>query len=316
MRRRNVLKSIALATTGAGLVATGGKVVAAEVASAGLPKTNFLQLPTIETRDRTSIYYKDWGKGKPVVFAHCWALNSDMWQYQMTYLTSHGLRCIAYDRRGHGRSGQPGHGYDYDTLADDLATLIKQLDLRDVTLVGHHMGGGEIIRYLSRHGNGRVARAVLVGATTPFRLKTTDNPDGVDKSVFDQQRAELCKDSPATFASRGPRFFGVGLPNISVSPQMIQWAMNQCLQSSLKGLIDLHHTVTETDFRAEMRKINTPTLIIHGDADRSAPIDTTGRKTAQLIPGSRLQVYEGAPSALFITHMDQLNRDLLTFING
>jgi len=305
MHRRQVLKSAA--ASAAGLAAAGGEAVRAG---------NILQAPSVRTRDWTTIFYKEWGTGKPVVFVHGWALNSDMWQYQMTFLAAQNLRCVAYDRRGHGRSGQPGRGYDYDTLADDLAALIGHLDLREVTLVGHSMGGGEIVRYLSRHGAGRVARAVLLAATLPFPLKTADNPDGVEEARFEDLRAALGKDAPHWFASGAPGFFGAGLPGGSVSPEMSQWGVNLCLQTSLKAMIDCNRALAGTDFRGELRKITVPTLVIHGDSDQSAPLDLTGRKTARLIPGSQLKVYEGAPHGLFITHMERLNGDLLAFAKG
>lgn len=270
-----------------------------------------LQKPFIETSDRTSLFYKDWGTGKPILFIHGWALNSDMWQYQMLHLASQGLRCIAYDQRGHGRSSDPGQGYDYDRLADDLAAVIEQLNLREVTLVGHSMGGGEVVRYLSRHGNSRIARVVLLASATPFMLKTADNPDGVDKKIFDHMHAMWSRDFPKWLADNARPFF---VPE--TSPEMVQWGVRMCLQSSLKALIDCNQEVTQTDFRAELRKITVPTLVIHGDADQSTPLELTGRKTARLIQGSRLKVYEGAPHGLFVTHIDRLNRDLLAFIKG
>src|SRR5215470_1599351 len=185
MHRRNVLKSVAFAAAGAGLgaaVSAGGQKTEASTAIT-------TRTPFIVTRDGASLFYKDWGKGEPVLFVHSWALNSDMWQYQMVHLAGQGLRCVAYDSRGHGRSSDPGQGYDYDTLADDIAAVIEQLDLREVTLVAHSMGGGEVVRYLSRHGARRIARAVLVAPSTPFILKTADNPEGVDRSVFERLRA-------------------------------------------------------------------------------------------------------------------------------
>jgi non-heme chloroperoxidase len=301
MHRRNVLKSVAFAAASAGLVASGAKV---EAATAELPQT-----PFIETRDRTRLFYRNWGKGKPVVFISGWALNSDAWQYQMIHLAEQGLRCIAYDRRGHGRSSDPGQGYDYDTLADDLAALLNELDLREVTLVGHSMGGGEIVRYLSRHGAARIARAVLLAPITPFLLKTADNPEGVDKRVFEQLRAAWSKDFPKWLADNARPFF---VPE--TSPELLQWGINLSLQCSLKAAFDCNRAATETDFRAELAKITVPTLIIHGTADKSAPLELTGRKTARLIPGSQLKVYEGAPHGLFITHLERVNRDLLAFI--
>jgi pimeloyl-ACP methyl ester carboxylesterase len=234
-----------------------------------------------------------------------------MWQYQMIHLAGQGLRCVAYDSRGHGRSSDPGQGYDYDTLADDLAAVIEQLDLREVTLVGHSMGGGQVVRYLSRHGARRIARAALVAPSTPFILKTADNPDGVDKRVFDNLRAMWSKDFPRWLADNARPFF-----TTETSAEMVQWGVRMCLQASLKALLDCNRADTETDFRAELPKITVPTLIIQGDKDVSTPLELTGRKTARLIPGSQLKVYEGAPHGLMFTHMDRFNRDLLGFAKG
>jgi non-heme chloroperoxidase len=311
MRRRNVLKSVAFAATGAGLFAANGAAVSAVVQKTEGSTANTTRTPFIVTRDGASLFYKDWGNGKPIVFVHSWALNSDMWQYQMIHLAGQGLRCVAYDSRGHGRSSDPGQGYDYDTLADDLATVIEQLNLREVTLVGHSMGGGEVVRYLSRHGAKRIARAALVSPSLPFLLKTADNPDGVDKSVFERLRATWSKDFPKWLADNARPFF-----TPETSPEMIQWGVRMCLQASLKALLDCNRADTETDFRAELPKIAVPTLIIHGDKDVSTPLELTGRKTARLIPGSQLNVYEGAPHGLMFTHMDRFNRDLLAFIKG
>ena len=270
----------------------------------------------IETRDRVSLFYKDWGTGNPVVFVHGWALGADMWEYQMPSLAGKGLRCIAYDKRGCGRSGQPWGGYDFDTFADDLAMLIEQLDLREVTLVGHSMGCGDITRYLSRHGAERVARAALVAPTTPFILRTADNPEGLEKSVFDNIVAELCRDRPRFLAASAPAFFGTGGPNSPVSQEMIQWAVGLFFQASPKAMTDMIRAMSETDLRKDMHAFTVPTLIIHGDADQGAPIDLTGRRTAQAIPGSELKVYEGAAHGLFITEKDRLNTDLLAFIQS
>jgi non-heme chloroperoxidase len=270
----------------------------------------------IETEDGTSLFYKDWGTGKPVVFIHGWGLGADMWEYQMLHLASFGLRCIAYDRRGCGHSSQPDYGYDYDTFADDLATLIEQLDLDKVTLVGYSSGGGDVARYLSRAGAEHIEQVVFLSTTTPFLLKTTDNPDGLDKSVFDDMVAALKQDRPHYLAASAAPFFGVGLPNISVSPEMMQWGVGLALQTSPKATIDMVRAFSETDFRSDIHALTIPTLIVHGDADTNAPIDITGRKTAQLIAGSQIKVYEGAPHGLFITHKERLNADLLAFIQG
>jgi pimeloyl-ACP methyl ester carboxylesterase len=311
MRRRNVLKSVVIAATGAGLGAVSGDAVSARYQKSEASTANNTRTQFIATRDGASLFYKDWGKGEPVLFVHSWALNSDMWQYQMIHLAGQGLRCVAYDTRGHGRSSDPGQGYDYDTLAEDLGAVIDQLNLRGVTLVGHSMGGGEVIRYLSRHGAGRIARVVLASPSLPFILKTADNPEGVDRSVFDHLRATWSKDFPKWLADNARPFF-----TPETSPEMIQWGVRMCLQASLKALLDCNRADAETDFRAELTKITVPTLIIHGDKDVSTPLELTGRKTARLIPGSQLKVYEGAPHGLMFTHMDRFNRDLLTFIKG
>jgi non-heme chloroperoxidase len=310
MHRQNVLKSVVSVAAGAGLVAASGPAQA-EGAKTKTPAANTIRNASIVTSDGASLFYKDWGAGKPVVFVHSWALNSDMWQYQMIRLADQGLRCVAYDSRGHGRSSDPGRGYDYDTLAGDLAAVIEQLNLREITLVGHSMGCGVIVRYLSRHGPRRVARVALVSPTLPFLLKTEDNPDGVDKIVFERLRATWSKDFPKWLADNARPFF-----TPETSPEMVQWGIRMCLQASMKALIDCNRMDTETDFRAELPKITAPTLIIHGDKDVSTPLESTGRKTARLIPGSQLKVYEGAPHGLMFTHMDRFNRDLHDFIKG
>lgn len=233
----------------------------------------------------------------------------------MTALSSQGLRCIAYDRRGCSRSDQPGHGYDYDTFADDLATLLEQLDLRDVMLVSYSSGGGDVARYLSRYGSDRISQTVLLGSITPFILKTADNPDGLDKSVFDGMIAALESDRPQFLAASAPSFFGAGLPTVSVSPEMMQWGVGLALQASPKATIEMVRAFL-ADFRPDMGAFTMPTLIIHGDQDQNHPIDITGRKTAQAIPSSQFKVYEGAAHGLFVTHKEQLNRDLLAFIQS
>ena len=271
----------------------------------------------IEARDGTPLFYKDWGAGKPVVLVHGWPLNADMWEYQAPFLAENGCRVIAYDRRGFGRSGQPWSGYDYDTMADDLAALFDALDLRDATLVGFSMGGGEVARYLSRHGgSGRVSRAVLVSAVTPFLLRTEDNPDGVDRSVFDDMVVNLQADRPAFLASFGRQFFGAGLLNFSISNELLQWAGNLALMASPKATLDCVRAFSETDFRGDLPQIRVPVLVIHGDADGTVPIDAAGRRAAAMIPGAQLLEYKGAPHGLFFTEKDRLNQDLLRFIGG
>lgn len=312
MRRRSLLKSVATFAASTGLaslgraddLASGGKVAVA----GERPRAR----QSVEAADGTSLFFKDWGTGRPIVFAAPWALNSDWFEYQMADLAAHGLRCIAYDRRGHGRSSQPGHGYDFNTLADDLAALIEQLDLRHTTLVGQSMGCGEVVRYLSRHGSSRVAGVVLVSTITPFILKTEDNPDGVDKTDLELVRKALSRDRPHPLTAAAPAFFGV--PKNVVSAEIMGWWTRMMVDGcSLKTMLDLHRAFTETDFRADLRTISVPTLLIHGDSDTSTPIESTARKTAALIPACQLKVYEGAAHGLPITHADRLNADLLAF---
>jgi non-heme chloroperoxidase len=311
VNRRGVLKSVMSSIAGAGLIAAGGSVAAAKEKKTRVASTKDQPVSFIETSDGVGLFHRDWGTGSPVVFLAPWGLHSDWWEYQMAYLAGHGLRCIGYDRRGHGRSAEPGGGYEFDTLADDLSAVIEQLDLRGVTLVGQSMGCGEIVRYLSRHGARRIARIVMVAPITPLILKTADNPDGMDSSFLEKVREALSTDRPNVIAGAAPAFFGA--PKNSVSAEMMEWWTNMLLQCSLKVLLDLQRVFTQTDFRSELRTISAPTLIIHGDRDTSTPIDLTGRKTASLIPGSELKVYEDAAHGLPITHMDRFNRDLLGF---
>lgn len=273
-------------------------------------------MPFVETRDGTNLFYKDWGSGPPVVFIHGWPVNADMWEYQMPYLASQGLRTVAYDRRGFGRSDQPWSGYDYDTFADDLSSLLDHLGLQQVTLVGFSMGGGEIARHLSRHGTGRVAKAVLVAAVTPFLLKTPDNESGAPVSVFDGMVEGLNKDRPNFLAGFGKSFFGVSALSHAVSSETLQWQHNLAMMASPKATIDCVRAFSETDFRRDMEAFNVPTLIIHGDADQTVPIAASGEVTARMIPGARHEVYAGAPHGLFVTHKDRLNTDLLEFIRS
>ncbi len=271
---------------------------------------------SIETGDGTRMFDKDWGTGRPVPFVHGGQFGADSWEYQMPYLVDQGLRCIAYDRRGCGHSDQPGRGHDADTLADDLAAVFERLDLDQVTLVGHSNGCGDIARYLSRHGGDRVAPVVLVAPTTPFLLETADNPDGIDRSAFDAILAGLSQDRPGYDAAVAPGFFGVGRPGVAVSPEMIRWAVGLALRASPLQTIATTRTFAETDFRPDMRAFTMPTLVIHGALDQTiAPLDLTGRRTAAMIPGSRIEVYDTG-HGLFITEKDRLNRDILAFVQG
>ena len=311
MDRRGVLKSVMSTVGGAGLIAASGGAVVAEEQTSRVSPTKGRPVAFIESRDGVGLFYRDWGTGSPLVFLAPWGMDSDWWEYQMAYLVGQGLRCIAYDRRGHGRSVEPSGGYEFDTLADDLNDVIERLDLHAVTLVGHSMGCMEVVRYLSRHGAGRIARIAMVAPNTPLIVKTADNPDGVDRRVLDGALARLSRDRQYVIATAAPAFFGA--PINSVSAEMMQWWTNMILKCSLRVLLDLRRMFTETDFRSELSKISLPTVIIHGDSDTSAPIDRTGRKTASLSSGSQLKVYEGAAHGLPITHMDRLNQDLLAF---
>ena len=270
-------------------------------------------MPYIDT-DNTRLFYRDWGMGKPVLFIHGWAVGADMWEYQMTALAEAGLRCIAYDQRSCGRSDDPGRGYDYDTLSDDLAAVIDHLDLRGLTLVGHSMAGGVITRYFHRHGAHRIDRAVLIATTTPYLLKTDDNPDGLDKGVFDGVIEALKRDRAQYLMDIAPGFLGDGLPGCAPAPAMAQWAAGLALQASPKATIDLVRTNSESDLRAEMASITVPTLLIHGDADAGNPIDLTSRKSLKLIPNASLKVYENAPHGVLLSHKERVNSDLLAFI--
>ena len=270
----------------------------------------------IETSQGIHLNFEDWGSGPTIVLIHGWPLDLQSFEYQMTELPKQGIRCVAYDRRGFGRSTKPWSGYDYDTLADDLASLLEKLDLRDVTLVGFSMGGGEVVRYFSRHGGKRVSKAVLISSVAPFMLKTQDNPKGTEQSVFDDMIAKLRADRPNFLTGFGKQFFGAGMLNPSVSNAFLDWARDLCLQASPKATLDCVRSFSQTDFRKEMREINVPTLIIHGDADKIVPMGASGEEAARLVPNSRFLVYPGAPHGLFYTYKDRLNQDLSDFVFG
>ena len=270
----------------------------------------------LQTQDGAHIHYTDWGSGPPVVLIHGWPLNGDMWSDQAVHLAEHGCRVVTYDRRGFGRSSQPWNGYDYDTLASDLNALMEGLDLTGATLVGFSMGGGEVARYLSRYGAGRVAKAVLVSAVTPYMLKTSDNPDGVDQAVFDQILEGLTKDRPHFLAGFGKDFFGVTLLDHKVSAETLQWSLQMAMMGSLRATLECAKAFAMTDFRPDMKAFAVPTLIIHGTGDKTVPIDTSARQAVTMIPGARLIEYEGEPHGLQATAKDRLNTDLLNFVRS
>ncbi|NDL65131.1 alpha/beta fold hydrolase [Acerihabitans arboris] len=269
---------------------------------------------TFITRDGTEIYFKDWGRGQPIIFVHGWPLDADMWEYQMNFLAGNGYRTIAYDRRGFGRSSQPWDGYDYDTFADDLDELLQKLDIRQAVLIGFSMGGGEVARYIARHGTRRLAKAVLISAVTPLFIKTADHPAGVDKSVFDGIKAGLAADRPQFLSDFSAVFYGTNRADSKVSAGILAQTLNMALLASIKGTIDCVTAFSETDFRQDMQAFSLPTLVIHGDDDRVVPFEATGKLAAAAIPSSILKMYPGAPHALCFTHKDKLNQDLLAFI--
>lgn len=271
-------------------------------------------MPMIKTKDGTSIFYKDWGAGQPIVFSHGWPLTADAWDSQMLFLGSHGYRVIAHDRRGHGRSSQPWDGNEMDTYADDLAALTEALDLREAVHVGHSTGGGEVARYLGRHGTERVAKAVLIGAVPPLMLKTDANPGGLPMSVFDGIRDGVLADRSQFFKDITVPFYGANRPGAKVSEGTREYFWLQGMQGGIKNLFDCIKAFSETDFTEDLKKIDVPVLFIHGDDDQIVPIDAAARAAVKLVPNGTLKEYPGAPHGLAETLRDQVNADLLAFI--
>jgi non-heme chloroperoxidase len=271
---------------------------------------------TVATKDGTHIFYKDWGSGQPVVFSHGWPLNADAWDDQMAFVAANGLRAIAHDRRGHGRSSQPWAGNDMDTYADDLAEVIEALDLHDVVLVGHSTGGGEVARYIGRHGTSRVNKALLLGAIPPHMLKTETNPDGVPIDAFDAIRAGVHGDRSQFYKDLSASFYGANREGSTVSQGVRDafWLMS--MQVGLRGAYECVAAFSESDFTEDLAKFDIPTLVVHGDDDQIVPLAVGGQRSVKLIKDATLKVYPGAPHGLATTHKDEFNADLLEFINS
>src|SRR4051794_3024567 len=273
-------------------------------------------MSTIKTKDGTEIYYKDWGQGPVVTFSHGWPLTSDAWDGQMLFLAQHGFRAVAHDRRGHGRSSQSSEGNDMNGYADDLAAVIEALDLHDVTLVGHSTGGGEVTRYIGRHGTKRVARVVLISAVPPLLLKTESNPEGVPIEVFDGMRSGLFRDRSQFYKDLAILFYGVNRPGAKVSQGILDQFWFWCMQAGLKNVYESSRTLSETDFTEDLKKFDVPTLVMHGEDDQIVPVKNSARKSARLIKGAKEIYYPGAPHGITATLHDKVNADLLEFVES
>ncbi|HEX8546833.1 MAG TPA: alpha/beta hydrolase [Cytophagaceae bacterium] len=277
---------------------------------------NYIQTTDKNTGEAIQLYYEISGSGQPVVFLHGWPLSHEMWEYQINELAEKGLKCIAYDRRGFGKSSKPWSGYDYDTLTDDLKALLDELNLENVVLVGFSMGGGEVLRYMSRYGSTRISKIVLISSVAPFLLKTTDNPDGVEKEVFEGITKSIKKDRIDFLTTFGEQFFGVSFIKHPVSSSYLEYNKMLASLASPRATLECAKSFSETDFRDDLKNVSVPTLIIHGDSDKTVPIEASSNRTAKTLSGHQYIVYEGAPHGLYYTDRDRLNQDLIQFIKG
>ena len=307
--RRNLLLGSAVAMAGSAATMASGVAQAKPVAAAGAQHTSYVTM-----KDGTQIYYKDWGTGPVVVFSHGWPLNADAWEDQMMFLSNNGYRCIAHDRRGHGRSSQPWDGNNYDTFADDLATLLNTLNIKNAMLVGHSMGGGEVARYLGKYGSARVSKAVLLSSVTPLMVKTAANPDGTPMAAFDGIRAGLQADRAQFYKDLTTPFFGFNRTGVKDSQGRRDTFTTLGMQSSLRTSYECVKQFSETDFTEDLKKITIPTLVIHGDDDQIVPIGASANAAMKLLKNARLEVYKGGSHAPASMNKDKLNADLLAFL--
>lgn len=311
MHRRHLLQSLAGIAALTPVRARAATRTAREAANVSTqPAAPARVVPPVVARDGTRLFVRSLGTGHPIVFVAPWGLNADWWEYQTVALAGPDIRCVTFDRRGHGRSDEPGQGYDFATLAADIRAVVERLDLRDVLLVGHSMGSAEVVRFLAReNAGGRVTRAVLIATTTPFLLKTADNPGGIDRAVFEPGREAFRQDRPQQIAQAAPAFFGAPANAVS-QPVMDWWTRMMVDRCSMQVMLDLNREMTDTDFRPDLARINVPVTLIHGDKDVSTPIALTGRPTQALVKGSTLSIYEGAAHGLPYTHRARLNAEL------
>src|SRR5215472_1032702 len=313
--RRDVLVGGLIATAAAGLPATAfAQTTSPQAPRSAHTSTGTKTMTTITTKDGTEIYYKDWGTGPVVTFSHGWPLNSDAWDGQMLFLAQHGYRCIGVDRRGHGRSSQTSAHNDMDGYADDLAAVIEALDLKEATLVGHSTGGGEVARYIGRHGTSRVKKAVLIAAVPPIMLRTPTNPEGLPMEVFDKIRAGVAGDRSQYYKELALAFYGANRPGAKVSQGTLDQFWLWSMQAGAKNAYESVKAFSETDFTEDLRKFDTPTLVLHGEDDQIVPVKDSAKKSARLIKGAKEIYYPGAPHGLTATHQDRVNAELLAFI--